>query len=1106
MIEHLTKDDIKNMFASAVYRRGQNYYLEGRVRDLYHDDLQNLWSAKVKGSKVYRVTIEWDGNEIYPECSCPAYDQYFEPCKHIAAVMIKIYEDARTSPVVSSSSQLIAQSLFDRKQQQEELKQRQMEFERQMAERQALYLRQLTNQFMQSFSRFSEVSVEHIERSKTPLMIEWTLVVFKSFYSSNQLIALEMKVGQKRTYVVKKIKEFLMAIKKQQQYYFAKGFTYDPTDQAFTQDDQEIIDLLLSAMHYETAYQHMQGSYYRGAGSTDERMLTIPPMLIDELFAKLENRPVRLLSGREVFEQINVYESELPFSIQLDQGQADNFQLDLRELLAYNHLDLYGYILKQNNFYKLSEEQQLLLNELNILTNSAQSSILPIANDQIEPFISQVAPKLGRISNLKIAESISEKIVKFPLQARVYVDCIDDQLHVSLNFHYGEEIINPFEQVVMSSEGPILMRDAEKEQAIMNVIESTALKYNGKLLYLEGEAEIFEFLYIVLPKIEDKAEVLLTHAVKSLLLLESPTPVTSIDVHSSGNWLEVSFDLVGVDREEIRNILQSVVERKKYYRLQSGAFVPLHSEEFHTIQSLLGELKVKPAQLQKDTLQLPIYRGMQLAEMVEQEKGSSATYGRRFRQLINRLRNPEALDFELPDLLHAKLRDYQNYGFQWLKTLNHYRLGGILADDMGLGKTLQSIAFILSERSMNKENKPVLIVAPASLVYNWKNEFQKFAPSITAEVIIGKPQERLDRLQGDVLADVWITSYPTLRQDIDYYNQLEFSTLFLDEAQSIKNYETKTAKAVREVRATTRFALSGTPIENSLDELWSIFQTIMPDFFPNQKAFRQIDPEKVGRMIRPFLLRRVKQDVLRELPDKIETVNYSELTIQQKGLYLDYLEKIQRESREALQGEGFQKSRIKILAGLTRLRQLCCHPSLFLDNYNGDSGKLQQLMEIVCNAKENGRRMLIFSQFTSMLAIIRDQLTKTGLHFFYLDGQTAPKERVELVDQFNQGEADIFLISLKAGNTGLNLTGADTVILYDLWWNPAVEEQAAGRAHRIGQKNVVQVIRLVTQGTIEEKMYELQQSKKELIETIFQSSDQAISSITEQEIREILNI
>ena len=562
----------------------------------------------------------------------------------------------------------------------------------------------------------------------------------------------------------------------------------------------------------------------------------------------------------------------------------------------------------------------------------------------------------------------------------------------------------------------------------------------------------------------------------------------------------------GIGQKDIEQILRSAIEKKKYYRLPNGAFVPLESEEFGTIQHILHDFHIKSSQLHQESVRLPLYRGMELEELTVGDKESNVKFGKPFRKLLSRLKNPEELDFEVPSSLKADLRDYQDYGYQWLRTLKYYGFGGILADDMGLGKTLQSIALLAADHEAHKDHKLSLIVAPASLVYNWKNELEKFAPSIRAEVLIGSPEERQNMLQSDTPPDVWITSYPTLRQDSDYYKEHDFRTLILDEAQAIKNYATKTAKAVREIQADTRFALSGTPIENSIDELWSIFQTILPDFFPNQKTFRQLPREKVAKMIKPFLLRRVKKDVLKELPDKIETVHVSELTKQQKELYLAYLEKIKTETSDSLEGEGFQKSRIKILAGLTRLRQLCCHPSLFLENYKGDSGKLQQLMDLVVNALENGRRLLIFSQFTSMLHVIRESLEKAGISFFYLDGQTPSKERVQLVDRFNNGESDIFLISLKAGNTGLNLTGADTVILYDLWWNPAVEEQAAGRAHRMGQKNVVQVIRLITKGTIEEKMYELQERKKELIETVLEQGDQALSRITEEDIREILNI
>ena len=1005
--------------------------------------------------------------------------------------------------------------LADLKRKQEEYarkKQLELELEKQREERQreerhAIYVKKLTNQFIQTIASYSQGNVaEESGKSKDELMVEWVIKIDKPYNSAHPFLTLEMKVGQKRPYVVKKIKEFLQAINKNVQYPFTKTFTYDPTMQKFAQEDQEILQLLQESIRNEDLARQFQPSYLQGTGITDERAMRIHPLVADDLLEKMKNRSIQFEIGGKSFRGINIYHNELPFSIQLDKGKTDGFQMDLSDVLTYQYLDLYGYMYQDNRFYKISSAEQELMRELKELVNQSKNPVLPIANDQIESFISQVVPVIGKMGKVEMTDKVASKIAKYPLQAKAYVDLIDDNLHVSLEFYYGEHKIDPFKQTTQVKSEPIIMREIEKEQAIMEVIESASLKFNPKGLYIEDEDGIYEFIYEILPRLEEKVEIFLTNAVKSLLLPENHAPVTNVEVNSSGNWLEIGFDMAGIEEGEVKRILQSVVEKKKYYRLPNGAFVSLETEEFQTIQHIVEEFNLKPQQFQQDAIKLPVYRGIQLDEVLNKEEGSNTKYGKQFRRLLNHLKNPEELDFDIPNTLQAELRDYQDYGFQWLKTLRFYKLGGILADDMGLGKTLQSIAFILSLFTENKDSKPALIVAPASLVYNWKNEFQKFAPTLTAEVMIGSPQERMEKLQSGEVPNVWITSYPTLRQDIDQYQQMQFSTLILDEAQAIKNHATKTAKSVRQVEAETSFALSGTPIENSIDEIWSIFQTVMPEFFPNQKTFRQLGPEKVAKMIRPFLLRRLKKDVLKELPDKIETVNYSELTKQQKGLYLAYLEKIQKETRESLQRDGFQKSQIQILAGLTRLRQLCCHPSLFLENYNGDSGKLEQLMEIVITARENGRRMLIFSQFTSMLSIIREQLKKAEVDFFYLDGQTKPKERVNMVEQFNQGEGDVFLISLKAGNTGLNLTGADTVILYDLWWNPAVEEQAAGRAHRMGQKNVVQVIRLITQGTIEEKIYELQQSKRELIDTVVQSGDQAISRITEQEIRELLNI
>lgn len=421
---------------------------------------------------------------------------------------------------------------------------------------------------------------------------------------------------------------------------------------------------------------------------------------------------------------------------------------------------------------------------------------------------------------------------------------------------------------------------------------------------------------------------------------------------------------------------------------------------------------------------------------------------------------------------------------------------------MGLGKTLQTIAFLLSEKE-EKGSLDALIVAPASLIYNWQAEVKKFAPSLSVQVINGNKKERETLLVEKV--DIRVTSYASLRQDLSEYQSSTINYLVLDEAQMVKNSSTKTAQALRELHIPQRFALSGTPIENSLEELWSLFATIMPGFFPNRTRFRELTTDEIAQMIRPFVLRRDKQTVLKDLPEKTEMNLYSALTEEQKTVYLAYLRQM-REEVSAMDSESFKKNRIGILAGLTRLRQICCDPRLFVEDYQGGSGKLEQVKDLLLAAKENNRRVLLFSQFTGMLTILQEELAELGLSTFYLRGSTKAQDRLTMVDAFNAGEKDVFLISLKAGGTGLNLTGADTVILYDLWWNPAIEEQAAGRAHRIGQKNVVEVWRMIAEGTIEERMDSLQQEKRELFQKVIQGNEEQLTKLTEDDIRLILSI
>jgi SNF2 family DNA or RNA helicase len=461
----------------------------------------------------------------------------------------------------------------------------------------------------------------------------------------------------------------------------------------------------------------------------------------------------------------------------------------------------------------------------------------------------------------------------------------------------------------------------------------------------------------------------------------------------------------------------------------------------------------------------------------------------------------------VPSNLDSILIDYQKNGYQWMKTLAHYGFGGILADDMGLGKTLQSITFLQSIlEEIRRDKAPALIICPSSLTYNWLSEFSKFTPDIKAMVLDGNKTSRT-RLQADVSkVDVVIISYPIVRRDIHWFEKQKFSAVFFDEAQAFKNPITQTARAVKKIQATYRFALTGTPVENAVEELWSIFHVVFPQLFLGLKEYSQLTRKTIARRIQPFMLRRVKEDVLEELPDKIETRETVELRPEQKKLYAAYLAKLRHDTLKHLDKDTLRKNKIKILAGITRLRQLCCHPALFVDGYKGGSAKMDHLLEILEESSQSGRRVLIFSQFTKMLQLIGRELAGKDTPFFYLDGETPAEERLELCNRYNTGERDIFLISLKAGGTGLNLASADTVILYDTWWNPAVEEQAADRAHRMGQENVVQVIKLVARGTIEEKINELQEKKKNLISEIIDPGEKRGTMLSEEDIREILKI
>ena len=566
-----------------------------------------------------------------------------------------------------------------------------------------------------------------------------------------------------------------------------------------------------------------------------------------------------------------------------------------------------------------------------------------------------------------------------------------------------------------------------------------------------------------------------------------------IDIQTSGRLLEIGFEFDSIDPSEVDQVMSALIEKNDYYISQTGKVLIFDEETKRISQTLLNlrAKKTKTGQLQTNRI-----AAFQLSQLFE--TADNVQFSEEFRHLAHDLIHPE--QFPLGKLqVTAKLRDYQEVGVRWLSMLNHYGFGGILADDMGLGKTLQTIAFLSSVATADSK---ILILAPSSLIYNWKEEFEKFAPQMKVEVIYGLKANRDEIIASN--PQVAITSYASFRQDVEQYEKNQYQYLILDEAQVMKNSQTKIAQYLRKFDVPHTFALSGTPIENHVEELWSIFQIVLPGLFPGKKEFKQLSPETISQYVKPFIMRRKKSEVLQELPDLIEMTYKNELADDQKTIYLAQLKQMQDRILSSSE-EELNRSKMEILSGLMRLRQICDTPSLFLEDYAGESGKLDSLRELLEQIKDGNQRVLIFSQFRGMLDIIEKELDALKMTSFKITGSTPANERQDMTNAFNSGQGDAFLISLKAGGVGLNLTGADTVILVDLWWNPAVEDQAIGRAHRMGQDKNVEVYRMITRGTIEEKIQELQTSKRHLVSTILDGTETR-SSLSIEEIREILGI
>lgn len=661
-------------------------------------------------------------------------------------------------------------------------------------------------------------------------------------------------------------------------------------------------------------------------------------------------------------------------------------------------------------------------------------------------------------------------------------------------------------------------RDVEKETAAWKHINTYFSDYqHGRYVLSNEDSDVVQaFLDDGINELKRLGEVQITANFRSLLKGIKISLDVGVGINLTNELLDIDLADQKMSWEDIQAALKAYQEKRKYFVLKNGMLAKAEQPTIEQLAQTLHDLGISFKDFIHGKLHLPAYRAFYFAKQMKAANALHFSTNESFNTLINDLAKNQLKQNQIPVSLQNILRPYQKIGFNWLSTIVNYKFGGLLADEMGLGKTLQIISLLLARKEKMQNQLPSLIVAPASVIYNWQAEVKKFAPSLNVALLDGTKKERERLLLDAKKYNLLISSYQSLNRDLEAYQNLIFDVEVIDEAQNIKNQQSVTAKTVKVIKAHHKLALTGTPIENKLSELWSIFDYLMPGFLGSYPDFRkkyelpivkEQDKEaedQLANMIIPFILRRLKKDVLRDLPDKDEEIVPVKMNKKQADLYNMQTQKIIAQ----LNGQGdedFKRSRFQILAQITKLREICCDPHLLYENYHGKSNKLIATIELIKNNLANGHKILLFSQFTAMLDILHENLARLRLPLFTITGSTPKTKRQEQVQKFNQmAQPGVFLISLKAGGTGINLTGADVVIHYDPWWNLAAEKQATDRAHRIGQKHSVKIYKMVTEDSIEERIIALQQKKAELADIILQNDQIADATMSKDDLIKIL--
>lgn len=1108
----ISKAQIKYLSGAASYVRGQDVYRTGKVLDMDIQDVgasdEIIASVQGSGRNVYEVdiSVNKEENEIESSyCDCPAYGEYSGICKHCVAVLLE-YND-----YVAEQRRAIVRE----------------NFEQINGVKKGMRMR--------TTPELAQLLQKQAVAKSLPLIQESTYGKVRlepSFTFDGRNFYVEFKIGAGKLYVLKDVFTFDQAMADQENYKYGKNLQFVHTEESFDGNSRTLVKFIRKWVQNHKAL-YRPGSLYGYYGSSMEKVrhINLKGNELAEFLLLLEGR---ILEGEAVGEYCREWQittEHLPRKMKIT-GSEQGIELSVHKFLCAGITDLYRIYFHGDKIFVEDASELLPVTDFMDSMTAVRGETAFIANNDVPAFCQDLLPVLQEFYECEIENFDPAEYGMLEPVFKIYLDAPQENMITCRpEVYYGEK------QISLYTTEEIAMRDMAKEAVLRKVLHEYSNAFDPETqssAIVDDDELMYDLLMYGIPAMQAIGDVYISDALKRMEIRSAPKITVGISL--SGNLLELTLTAGEMSKDELIQILSRYNRKKKFYRLKDGSFINAEDSGLDTVAELKTGLQLTDKQMKQDTIEVQKYRALYLDGQLKESPFVAAVKDKAFRSLVRNMKTVEDNDFEIPERLDRVLREYQKRGFLWIKTLRHNGFGGILADDMGLGKTLQVIAFLVSEvleRGSNgtemetdtvsgtdgqdeKKQRNTLIVAPASLVYNWNSEILRFSPELTARMVTGTAAERRKTLAEAEPEDVLLTSYDLLKRDISEYEKYKFRCEIIDEAQYIKNANTQAAKAVKEVQAEFKLALTGTPVENRLSELWSIFDYLMPGFLYSYKKFRkeveipavqnsdEDAMKRLQKMIRPFVLRRLKKEVLTDLPDKLEENMFVQLTGEQQKLYDAHVKRMML-MLDKQSEEEFKSSKITILAELTRLRQICCDPSLVFADYKADSAKVDMCLNMIRNAVESGHKILLFSQFTTMLDHLEKRLEEEKISYYMLTGSTSKEKRAQMVENFNKDETQVFCISLKAGGTGLNLTAADIVIHFDPWWNLAVQNQATDRAHRIGQKNVVNVYKLIVKDTIEENIVKLQEKKRELADQILEGEGLNGSSLTREELMELLS-